>query len=253
MEQAGVALLIVLISTLTFFGGQVIERFLTAWSAILYVLFAIVLGLALTRFAPTITANFAASGQGDLLQPLRQGVLYAGYNLAVVPGILYCARHLKSRREALTAGALGGLIAIGPAILFYSAMAAAYPGIQDAPIPINLLLQTLDAPVLTATFHVVLFGIFVKTGAALLHALNDRLAGSALERGVKLSKSARALCAFAAMLIAIGLAQGVGIIELVARGYGLLTLAFLVLFVLPFSILGARRIYREARPQRQPA
>lgn len=245
----GAAFLMLLVSLLTFFGSRLIERFLTLWSALLFIVFAAILALSLVRFSPTIAENFAAAGVDQHYGWLRQGVAYAGYNLAVIPGILYCVRHLQSRRDAIVAGLLGGVLAIVPAVLFFCAMAAAYPKIKAAPVPVELVLQGLNMPWLSMAFHVVLFGIFVKTGAALLHALNDRVSSAVVERGGRLGSWSRAAIALAVMGLSWLLSQGVGIIDLVARGYGLLTIAFLVVFVLPLLVFGSLRIWRtRSRP-----
>lgn len=248
-NTAGAAILMFLVSVLTFFGSRLIERFLTAWSTLLFVVFALILALSLFRHFPLIIGNLADSGVDPDLGWLRQGVAYAGYNLAVIPGILYCARHLRSRRDAIVAGLLGGGLAIVPAVLFFCAMAAAHPAIKTAPVPVELVLQGLNMPWLSAAFHIVLFGIFVKTGAALLHALNDRVSSTVIERGGRLGSWARSAIALAIMSLSWLLSQGVGIVTLVAKGYGLLTVAFLVVFVAPLLVFGGLKIWRtRAQP-----
>jgi uncharacterized membrane protein YkvI len=236
----GVVLMLSAVCALVFFGTSVVERFLTFWSVALYVLFALILAVSLFRFGPYVTQTLTAS-------PVEagwftQGVAYAGYNLAVVPGILYCSRHLRSTREALVAGGLAGLIAILPAVLFFVAMTAFWPAIRDAAVPIDVVLEGLALPWLSLIFYVALFGIFIKTGAALIHAVNERIAGTCAERGRPMPAWVRPAVAVAALLCATLLAEKVGIVDLIAQGYQILTVAFLFVFVLPLIIVGGWRV-----------
>jgi uncharacterized membrane protein YkvI len=240
----GVLALMIGVAALVAYGTRAVERFLTVWSVILYGLFAAILALCLARFGPAIADNL----QTSRIEPswFQQGVSYAGYNLAVVPGILYVTGHMRSRRDALVAGLMAGPIAMLPAILFFLAMTAFWPTIRAAPVPIDVVLDALEMPSLSLVFYIALFGVAVKTGAAFIHAVNERLAAAGRERGADLPGSTRMLVALAAMVAATVLAEAVGIVDLIARGYALLTVAFMVVFVAPLIVVGGRRIVRAA-------
>ena len=45
-----------------------------------------------------------------------------GYNLAIIPALLFSIRHIRTRGEAIGAGLLAGPIAMIPAFLFFVAM-----------------------------------------------------------------------------------------------------------------------------------
>jgi uncharacterized membrane protein YkvI len=48
------------------------------------------------------------------------------------------------------------------------------------------------------------------------------------------------------MLISVYAASAVGLVDLIAKGYGLLTYAFIVLLILPVLTVGVWRIMRPA-------
>ena len=100
--------------------------------------------VSLAVFKETIQGTLAAAhaiGPGWL----QGGLAYAGYNLAVVPALLFCARHQTRRCEALIAGALAGPIAIIPGMLFFLALLALYPRIRDSTLPVQTLLAALNS------------------------------------------------------------------------------------------------------------
>jgi uncharacterized membrane protein YkvI len=245
----GTGAMMLAVCALVIFGTKVIERFLAGWSLLLYALFILILILSVAQFGDQVATTIAASTVDGSF--VWQGISYAGYNLAIVPGMLYVVARLHSQRDAMVAGMLGGFIAILPAMLFFVALVPLYPRIVASPVPIDDLLLALDQPWLSVLFYIALFGIFIKTGAALLHALNERFAGLAAEGGRVLSGRVRALIAGGAMIVAIGLAQGVGIVRLISDGYPALTVAFLLVFVLPVLTIGTARIVRENRSARE--
>jgi uncharacterized membrane protein YkvI len=144
-------------------------------------------------------------------------------------------------------------VAILPGVLFYIAMHAAYPAIQDAPIPLTLLLKLLDTPWLALTLHVIVFGTLVQTGVGVLHGLNERLLAGA--RGVADSKNRfmRLAISAAASLIAVALATSIGLVDLIAKGYGYLAWIILVIYALPLLSVGVWRICRTQALQRSAA
>ena len=42
------------------------------------------------------------------------GLAYSGYNLSTIPALVFCIYHMTKRKEALTAGALAGVLAMLP-------------------------------------------------------------------------------------------------------------------------------------------
>jgi uncharacterized membrane protein YkvI len=120
-------------------------------------------------------------------------------------------------------------------------MVGRYPGILDAAVPANTLLELLGSRPFQVAFQVVLFGTLVETGAGLIHAVNERIAGVAGERGGELPAWGRPVVALAFLAAGTVVAR-FGLIDLIAAGYGTLTLAMIAVYVVPVLTLGVWRI-----------
>ncbi len=236
----GTVFLIVSIGVLTFYGTGLIEKVLASWSIVLYLVYAAFLIIGFTKFGENITQGFALKTEESSWA--LGGVQYASYNLAIVPTILFCIRHLVSRKETLCAGFLAGLLAIIPGILFYCVMVGFYPMILDTPVPVNVILGAMDIPLFQLLFQIVILGTFIETGTALLHALNERLASSFEDQQQTMPIYLRPAVALLAMGLAIFVGEGVGLVNLIAQGYVALTYLFLAVFILPLFSIGLYKI-----------
>jgi uncharacterized membrane protein YkvI len=240
---AGTVGMMVLVGMLTFFGSALIGSVLAGWSVLLYAVYLLLFALTLAAHGDAIALSLreppAQEGSWAL-----SGMRYAAYNLSL-PAVLFCMTLLKTRRQAVGAGIMTGLIAIVPALLFYAAMLAYYPAIVAQPVPALFLMMQLDLPWLRVLFQLVVFGTFVETGAGVLHAINERIDVQARERGKALPRWARPAVAGALLLLSIYGATTFGIVDLIARGYGLLSWVFIAVLIVPLMTIGLWRILHE--------
>ncbi|MBT4522669.1 MAG: hypothetical protein HOC23_21940 [Halieaceae bacterium] len=236
----GTLALLLAIGMLTFYGSHLIEQFMGSWSILLYIAYFTLVVWSLFVFGDNIRHNFsqASIGSGWILD----GIRYAGYNLAVVPMVLFCIIHLDRRRDAITAGLLAGLIGMLPAVFLFIAMMGQYPQIGEAPIPSTALLMRLGSPWFSIVFQLVLLGTLVQTGVGLIHGVNERIASTLREAGRTMPGLARTAVATGMLLVALVLAAQFGLISLIARGYGLLTFGFIAVFVIPVLTVGVYKI-----------
>lgn len=245
----GVVGIMLAVGLLTFWGTAPIERFLARWSFVLYGVYLLFFGWCFSRFGDAITTNLAtvevAGGW------VVGGVKYAAYNLAIIPPVLFVTRHIETRREALTAGALAGPIAIVPGVLFYMAMVGQYPAVVQQPVPANFLLELLGSPLMQYTFQIVLFGTLIETGTGLLHGVNERVAGAFAERERAMPAWLRPVVALG-LLLAGALLARLGLVSLISRGYGTITWGFLAVFVVPILTWGVWKM-RTRPPVTRPA
>jgi len=230
-----------LIALLVFFGTPAIERFFAFWSFVLYGTYITLLGWHLIQHGGQIQSNLTAFGINDGW--LQSGIAYSGYNLAPVPALLFCVRHFGSRRDAVTAGIIGGPIAMLPAVFFFIAMIGQYEALvaegSHGVLPVTILLNSLrGAEFLIYLFPIVLFGTFIETGSALIHGVNERLDQTFAEKSVRMPSWMRPAVAFAILFIAVILADAIGLTSLVAQGYGTITWGFLLVYVLPLLTYG---------------
>lgn len=239
----GTAAQMLCVAAIVFTGTRAIERFFTAWAVVLYGAFAVFFVVAAATFGPDINAHWQASHITSAA--VSSGLLYAGYSMAVVPTILYCARHFVRPRDAVVSGLLAGPIAMIPAFLFFFAMVSRYPQVNAQHIPIVYMLEQLEAPTFDLVFQAVIFGTLVEAGSALIHGFNERIADMASEKQIRMPAGWRAGIALGLMCVSTLLANKVGIVDLIAKGYGYSTYVFLALIALPVLSRGLWLISRR--------
>ena len=238
--------LLLTIGVLAFFGGGAIAKVMTWWSVLLFSLYGVFfVWVSVSQGEAIASALSGASAEGNWV---LDGVRYAAYNLVAFAAVLFVLPNLKTRREAVTSGAIAGAVSILPGVLVFIAMLARFPGIETEAVPVVVLLGSLNAVWLAAAFQIVLFGTFVETGVGIIHAINERVAIALKASGRRLPQWARFMLATGFLAIAIFLAEAVGIIDLIAGGYGALSYAFIAVVVAPLLTLGIFRIAASDNP-----
>ena len=240
----GVTGIMVAIGFLVFEGTGLIERVLASWSFVLYGTFLVLFVWSLAAFRSEIGAalsSFPVEGRWWL-----GGIEYAAYNVGIIAVLLFGVRHVGTRKEALLAGGLAGPIAILPGFFLLLAMAGHYPEIARETVPVNYLLERLGSRAFQITFQICLFGTLIETGTGLIHGVNERLARTFGEKGRELPPFMRPLIAVSLLIVGTLLAQ-LGLIELIALGYGTLTWVFLIVALLPLLTWGIWRIIEAGR------
>jgi len=246
----GIIGIMFLIAFIVFFGSNVVERVLSAWSFVLFATYIAFLGWHLTQNGDQIAYNMMnIETTGGWW---KSGIAYSGYNLSAVPALLFCIRHLQKRQDAIIAGALGGVLSMLPAMLFFVAMIGQYDvlvaGGDDGPLPITILMNSLDGGrFFVYLFPIVLFGTFVETGAAFIHGINERIDHRFAEQGVHMPNWMRPAVALTMLVTSVVIADSIGLTGLVAQGYGTITWGFLLLFVVPIVTWGVWLVYRADR------
>lgn len=238
----GVGGIMVAVGALVFAGTTFIEGVMAGWSVVLYATYLVLFAWCLVRFGGQTVQAFGTPVDGPGWG--AAGVRYAAYNVALIPPLLFTIRHLRSRGETLLAGALAGPIAMIPGLLFFVAMVGQYPAILERPVPANYLLELLGSRAFQIVFEVVLFGTLIETGTGLIHGMNERISHVYQEKGKAMPPMARPALALG-FLVAGTLLAGVGLVDLIARGYGTLTWVFLLVFVLPVLTVGLWKIRRN--------
>lgn len=238
---AGMAILTIGIAIFTAFGNSAVELLFKYVSLLLYATYAIFVVLAVASFGDRISERLLMTApSGDWV---ANGLTYAGYNLVGAIVILPVVRHFTSRRDAAIAGALCGPLAIIPGMLFFICMIAYYPEIGRETLPSDYLLRQLGMPVFHILFQIMVFAALLESGTGLVHAINERLAGVYADRGRSMSRWARTFVALVLAAFAMTVAARIGLIALIAEGYGNLAYIFLAVFVAPLFTIGVWRIW----------
>ena len=242
----GSIVLMAAVGTMVFWGPRAIRNLLSSWSILLYLTYGALIVWSLSSFGDAIVENLTQSyqplsGQGSL----QSGLAYAGYNLVVVITALFLVRNFKNDKEALWAGVLCGPLCMIPGVMLIIAMIAHYPAVISESLPVNFLLDQLSAPGLLLLVQVVIFGTFIETGVALLHAVNERLEHVYAEHSDSMPRALRPAVALAFMIIAVYVADLFGIIDLVAKGYTFATYLFWAIMVIPILTRGIWLIWKD--------
>ena len=229
---------------LVYFGREAVENVLTVWSIGMYIVFVLYF------------IQVMDNGEVDVLQAvqtgavekgwLQGGLLYAMYNLAIAPVLLFSAHAIRSRSEAILAGLLTGTVVMVPAVLFHVSYAVGYPAVLEEPVPNYWMMSQYTTPLLLGTFLVALLGTLVETGAGLVQGLIERIEAVVKpgEDGT-LSHPARAAIALVTLCLG-GLLGSLGIVSLVAKGYSALSVGFALVYILPVCTLGVVKILKSS-------
>jgi uncharacterized membrane protein YkvI len=245
---AGGAALLVGVVVLNFFGRDWVTRVLAGWSAFLYLVFIAYFVAVVIASPPLREGAFAWQVESAWLVSALQ---YALYNVAAVPIILYAARAIETERQAVLAGLTGGVITMLPAAMFHLSFAGAYPAIIHESLPVYVMFEQLSLPWLQVLYLVVLFGTFVETGAGNIQGLIERLDSWWQERhGRTLTRGAHAGVAVLALTLSAVLSV-VGVVDLIAGGYGRIAWGYLVIFLIPLFTVGIYRLARTPAERRE--
>ena len=237
----GVAVMFVAVGFLTFKGSGLIERSFVVWSIFIYVVYVAFLAVSALRFGGDIRGELAT---GEALPGWALSAFkYALYNMCVIPAILFCLRHLETRRQAVWAGVIAAVIGVLPAFLFYLAILGQYPEVVSQEVPAVYVLGQARTPALLAAFVIMLFGTLIQTGTGFIHGINERIQNTLSARGNKLAGWQRPLIAVALLALSLGLAR-FGIVALVAQGYGWISWGIFATYFVPLMIVG---VYKLAR------
>jgi len=233
---------------LILFGRTWVTRLLTFWSFVLYAAFAALLGVVWVRYGEGLGAAFSTplDSEGWALSALR----YVGYNVTAVPVVLFAARALRSQRDTAIAGALGGVLAILPAVALHLCFLALGPAVYDGvALPLFSVLDVLAAPLLTLFLSVVLLGTFLETALGDLQGLLERMDRWREERhGAPFSPWGHG--AMALLLLAVAAVLGrLGVVALIGEGYGTLAWGFILVYILPVLLWGFRRWRSPEAPE----
>jgi len=241
----GTLALLIAIAGFAMFGNASVERLFKYVSFLLYGVYFLFVILAFTRFGDRIVAGFASNVPATANWALG-GITYASYNIIGAVVILPVLRHLRSDRDAIVAGAIAGPLAILPAILFFTCMIAFYPAIGAETLPSDFLLRQMNLPLFHLLFQLMIFAALLESGTGAVHAVNERIAKTWLAaRGTALSARARLLIALALLAVCMLLADRIGLVALIAKGYRLLAVLFLLVYVVPLLTIGVARLRRR--------
>ena len=238
----GTIVMILMVGVLSFFGSRIIEAFLSYWSIFLYLVFIILVIWINSTYGNQISNNFSLTEESAPW--LKNGIMYAAYNVGPVAAILFCLTSIKTRKEALISGGLAGIIAIIPGFMIFYSLVSFYPNINQEIIPVNFLLDKIGSNSFKFIFQLILFGTFIETGVGLIHGFNERISNwLKSDRGKELSRISRFIISILLLIISIFIAEKFGLVDLIKNGYGTLTWAYWIVFVIPVLFVAFKKMF----------
>ncbi len=249
----GTLLLLASIAVLVAIGASAVEPLFKYVSVLLYGTYAVFLLLSLSKFGERILATLSQSGMGQGW--LAGGLTYAGYNSMAAAVILPVLRHLRSRRDALVAGIIAGPLAMLPGLFFFLSMIAWYPEVGRSALPSDFLLMKINIPVVRLLFQGMIFFALLESGCGAVHAIMERVRHAVrARRGSDPPMLMRAVVTLAILTLCVFAAQGIGLVELIAKGYRVISWLMIGVFILPLlavTVLQPRRVWGESTGREQ--
>ena len=246
----GTLALAVTVVITTSLGNASVEKLFKYATPLIYLVYIVFMVLAFTKFHDQIAERFSlpANKEGWALG----GLTFSSYNVVGAIVILPLLRHLTSRKDALIAGFVAGPLAMWPAIMFFVAMVAFFPGIETETLPSSYILEQIGSPLFQIAFQLMIFTALLESSVGAVHSINERIAGIVeSRRGTELNTKTRILCSVILLIGCIFVADHFGLIALIATGYTALGYIFIAVFILPVMTWGVIKLIKHAESEAQ--
>ena len=243
-SSEGMILLSIAITLLAWSGSKWLEIFMIIWSALIYLVFAFMALTVINGSADLIVDQLDQSTLKSAAW-IPDGIAYAAYNISSCIAILYCLKHITTRKQAITSGFIAGLMGAIPAFLLLLAMIAFQPEILTATIPSLYVLEHLNMPVFTIIFQIVFMGTLVQTGVSIIHSINQRIEVTYTKDQKPFPKVMRVGTSFGILFIGAIVANHFSLAEIIRIGYTVIGAGFLVFFVVPLFTVGIYKVVKR--------
>lgn len=238
----GVAVIFIGTLVLCYRGRRAIEGYMGVFSVYLYGIFIAIFVGTMVKYGSSISAGLSISEPGAYIGGLKYGM----YNLGVVIACLFLLDVFKTRKQTIGSSFVASLIAVLPGLAGYIATMSLYPEVKEIPLPLLSLTTKLGGMPFMIAYLVMLLATLIETSTGLLHAFNERIDSWHLDlRGVHM-KAWQRVTSTVGMLIVGLVVSSFGLIALVAKGYGTMSYAYIIVFFVPLVTLGVFRAFHPA-------
>ena len=224
---------------MTLIGKRFIEGFLTAWTGFMYCVFAVFLWV---MWPATLDLSLQSSINSSIINWLGSGLLYAGYNSAVFSVLLYAVRGLQTvQQSAMVAGLTSAAICL-PAVLFHLSYQRDSGDVFLANLPNYYMVTNYGGAALVLFFSVALVGTLIETVLGLVQGIIERLEHA---KDQALSPLVKSIIVFV-LLSSGALAGKIGVVSLIAKGYGTLSVGLFLVYVVPVTFWVIRAAFSKS-------
>tara|TARA_S200000501_G_C20858142_1_gene758562 strand:- start:241 stop:1329 length:1089 start_codon:yes stop_codon:yes gene_type:complete len=235
----------ILIVSFSFLGNDFVEKSLSCWTIV-------ILMSALAFFFATGSHNnfferLATAPEFDSISSIKTGFMFALYNSALIPVLIYSVKYVPNTKIAALSGIFTGMMGAAPAFLLHFSLMGDFPTIIDIKVPVFWKLNQLSLVSAQYIYVVALFGTLILTAVGILRGVSERVNGWLIQKSHRpLSKKYECLLTGAIIFSSLALSQ-VGIITLVSKGYSLLGWAFFCIFTIPLLSVGIYKIFKNQK------
>jgi uncharacterized membrane protein YkvI len=247
-QEIGLLAILGTIALLVFYGRELIERVMVFLTLFLFSAFTLYFLSVLSNNWEQILHQLEFPSSPSEFTWILSASKFTLYSAPAAVFILFSTHGISTRREALISGGLCGLFYVVPGLLFHISFLGELPEIGTQQVPVHWMITMLGNDTLLIVYLLAMLGTFLGTGSGFIQAVNERLDAWSVEKlGKVLSPATHSGVAIGGLLISALLGQ-LGIITLIAKGYGTMAWGFLIVFVVPVTIVGTRRIFFD-RPE----
>ena len=242
-EQIGLLLMLGLVAGLIFHGRELVEKVMVYLAILLFGAFSLYFATVYSNDWDRIASVLRSSSAPSQLAWFSSAFTFVLYSSPAAVFVLFATRGIKTRRQALLCGALCGFFLMLPGLLFHVSFLGSLPEVINQKVPIHWMIGRLESDFLLPIYLFAMFGTFLGTGSGFIQALNERLdVWSTGRNGRPLSPVAHSSVAIGGILISALLGK-LGVIALIAKGYGTIAWGFLFVFVLPVLAIATYKTF----------
>ena len=194
-----------------------------------------------------------ASASGDIVESTTglnywTGIIYVAYNLCIFPSSMFSLKRQESRKECVISDLMAGVLMTAPWFMTYFALLCFYPNadVLSANIPWLVMINSIGAPeVFSIIFGIVMGWTLIETSTGVIHALLGRVNVELKEKKKnELDRKQQAAITVVILVTACVLSK-FGIIDLIEKGYSLLSYGFMILYLLPILTIGLYKVLKK--------
>ncbi|EAQ95768.1 YkvI family membrane protein [Congregibacter litoralis] len=242
-QHLGLIMMLAVVAAMVFFGRAVLERILTGWMFAMYGVFLLYFVIMLQQFVGGgLDVPLSAEAVPGAL---KGGALYALYNVALAPVLLFAVRGIETRKEAYLCGALTSGLIMLPAVMFHISFSLGLPHVLGEAVPVYWMIEQYAPSWMLPVYLIALLGTLAQTGAGLVQGVIERVEFALMpDRDDGMGHWPRALLAVTALGVSAAFAS-LGIISLIARGYSAMAVGFAIVYVAPLLMLSYSKTRRH--------
>lgn len=237
-------MILIIVAILHFYGRKVIEAWWIVGTIGLYLMYIVIWAVILINRGSIALSNISAGlSQGTPVDAVIDGFKYTMYNLCVVMPALESVDRYRGKFESVVATIISIALVYGAAIVLWICFMAFYPDVINWGVPLYDVLKVIGVPWALAIYVFWIFYTLIETALGMVYSIVRRVDAQLRLRSRSLGRKGEALLSAVIFLVSIFTAQ-VGLVALVAQGYGTMAWVFFAIYFIPIVSIGVLRVIK---------